>query len=319
MARVLHTAQALVDVVIEVPHLPSRGNNSNASAPPTSYPGGAVNIVVAAARSGAKAAHGGALGEGPQGDLIRATLAAEGVEFTAPMVPGKDSGTCYVFVEPSAERTFVTCFGAERDITAESLGTLSPNPGDLVCVSGYSLFEPTRDPLLAFLGALEPSIDIVLDPGAPFASFPESLRTQVLSRTTVWTSNADEARALAATVEPRGDTLSPAQANPAIAPLLPADATVIVRDGADGCYVSTARGPVTHVPGFPQTPLDTNGAGDSHTGILMGERSLGTPWLDAARRANAGAAIKVQHKGPMSTPSRAEIDAFLLDEAPTHR
>ncbi len=308
MARVLHTAQALVDIVIEVPHLPSRGNNANALSLPTSHAGGAVTILAAAARSGARAAHGGAHGEGPNGDLVRATLLDNNVTITSPAVEGKDTGSCYVFVEPSGERTFVTCYGAERDITVESLATLAPEPGDIVCVSGYSLFEPTRDPLLGWLESLPAAVTIVLDPGAPFDHFPDGLRERMLRLVDVWTSNADEARDIsghAADVGPR-DTF------PALRSLLPEGAAVIIRDGADGCYLSTADAlTVMHVPGFPQTPVDTNGAGDTHTGILLGERSQGTAWLEAAQRANAGAAIKVTRKGPVNAPTRAEITEFL--------
>jgi sugar/nucleoside kinase (ribokinase family) len=70
------------------------------------------------------------------------------------------------------------------------------------------------------------------------------------------------------------------------------------------------------VPGFPQTPVDTNGAGDTHTGALLAEVSAGTPWVEGCRRANAAAAIKVTRRGPESPPTAAEVDAFLarLDE-----
>ena len=50
--RVIHTAQALVDEVVEVPALPDRGGNVMAGAHYL-YAGGAVNILIAAARSGA--------------------------------------------------------------------------------------------------------------------------------------------------------------------------------------------------------------------------------------------------------------------------
>lgn len=309
MTRVLHTAQALVDVLIDVPSLPARGNNVNALSAPETHAGGAVTIVVAAARTGASAAHGGAHGEGPNGELIRHTLEVNGVDLTSPVVEGKDSGCCYVFVEPSAERTFVTSYGAERDITPDSLATLAPAPGDLVCVSGYSLFEPTRDPLLAWLHTLPKGVEIVLDPGAPFAEFPAELIDEMLSLTTVWTSNADEARALTGISDVVG-TL------PALARRLPAGAVVIVRDGAAGCFIQE-RGHIEEILGYPQKPVDTNGAGDTHTGILLGERAQGASWVQAAMRASAGAAIKVTRKGPVTSPTREEIDAFLATNPAT--
>ena len=70
-------------------------------------------------------------------------------------------------------------------------------------------------------------------------------------------------------------------------------------------------GRTTYVPGFPQTPVDTNGAGDTHTGALLAEVAAGTPWEEGCRRANAAAAIKVTRRGPESAPTAAEVDAFL--------
>ena len=51
MSRVIHTGQALVDVVVEVPDLPARGQNVMAASA-TDYAGGAVTVLVAAARFG---------------------------------------------------------------------------------------------------------------------------------------------------------------------------------------------------------------------------------------------------------------------------
>ena len=70
-------------------------------------------------------------------------------------------------------------------------------------------------------------------------------------------------------------------------------------------------GETTYVPGFPQTPVDTNGAGDTHTGALLAEVAAGTPWVEGCRRANAAAAIKVTRRGPESAPTAAEVDDFL--------
>ncbi|GAA2169664.1 PfkB family carbohydrate kinase [Pedococcus bigeumensis] len=308
--RVIHTAQALVDEVVEVDALPARGGNAVAQSY-ARYAGGAVNILVAAARSGADAVLAGAVGTGANGDLVRAALAAEGVVVSSPPVPDLDTGICFVMVETSAERTFVTTQGAERRVTVESLATAAPVDGDLVCVSGFSLVGLTRDPLLAWLDALDRRVVVVLDPGAAFADLTDELREQVLGRTTVWTSNAHEAAQLTG----RSD---PAAATVAVAARLPAGAVAVVRDGPRGCWVleagagrSVVDGAPTYLPGFPQEAVDTNGAGDTHTGVLVACRAGGADWATAARRANAAGAIKVTRRGPATAPTAAEIDDFL--------
>lgn len=302
MPRVLHTAQALVDIIVEVGALPERGGNTNARSEQR-YAGGATTILISAARTGASAVHGGAHGTGTNGDLIRAALERDGVQIADTPRTSADTGYCLVMLEPTAERTFLTVYGAERDVTAESFARLDPQPGDLLCVSGYTLFEPTREPLLQFLDTLPPGVEVVLDPGDAFAQFPRELQDRVLSRTTVWTSNAHEARAVSG-IDALVDT--PLALRRRMAPR----SVIIVRDGSRGCLVFH-HGRGTHIPAFPQRAVDTNGAGDTHTGVMLAERALGADWESAATRANAAAAIAVTRRGPESAPTRAEVDEFL--------
>jgi sugar/nucleoside kinase (ribokinase family) len=311
VSRVIHTGQALVDVVVEVPDLPVRGQNVMAASA-TDYAGGAVTVLVAAARFGAACVHAGAHGTGPHGDLVRAALDSEGIAVSAPAVAALDTGICVVMVEPSAERTFVTTLGAEREISVESLATSAPRAGDLVCVTGFSLaLDRTRDPLLAWLPTLDPDVVVVLDPGAAFAELPTDVRAAMLEVTDVWSSNAEEAEGLLRAAG-RSVPEDLAGLTTAVAPLLRGDAVAIVRDGPEGCAVHV-DGETTDVPGFPQKPLDTNGAGDTHTGALLAEVAAGTPWVEGCRRANAAAAIKVTRRGPESAPTATEVDEFLAE------
>ncbi len=326
--RVIHTAQALVDEVVEVGALPVRGGNAVARSY-ARYAGGAVNILLAAARSGAQCVLAGAVGTGANGDLVRAALSAEGVAVSSPPVPDLDTGICFVMIEPSAERTFVTTQGAERRISVESLQTSEPADGDLVCVSGFSLIGLTRDPLLAWLDSLAAGVVVVLDPGAAFADLTDDLRERVLARTTVWTSNAQEAEQLTGPADP-------AAATDAVASRLSAGSVAIVRDGPKGCWVrevppgsrGSARdgadaagsaGVTAYLPGYPQEPVDTNGAGDTHTGVLVACRAAGADWTTAATRANAAGAIKVTRRGPATAPTAPEIDEFLAAQRPQGR
>ena len=301
-ARLIHTAQALVDDVIDVPSLPRRGQNTVAAGR-VRQAGGAVTVLLAAARSGAVCVHAGSVGLGSNGDLIRDVLAGDGIAVSSPVVEQVDSGVCLVFVEPTAERTFITVQGAERRITTASLATSRPAPGDYVAVSGYTLQGPSADPLMAWLSSLPAGVVVVLDPGAAFADLDKTVKKQMLNMTTMWTSNAEEALAL--TGDPDMTT-----AAPKVLAMLPAGAIAVVRDGEAGCTVATTDD-TTVVPGFPQIPVDTNGAGDTHTGVLLAELLLGSTPVTAARRANVAGALKVTRRGVDKTPTRTEIDAFL--------
>ncbi|WP_462418086.1 PfkB family carbohydrate kinase [Kytococcus sp. Marseille-QA3725] len=312
-SRLVHTAQALVDEVFHVPALPAAGDNvmarSNAR-----YAGGAVTTLVAARRQGAAAVHAGSVGAGPRGDLVREALAAADVAASAPVVEELDTGVCVVLVEDDAERTFITTRGAERRVTAHSLATARVAPGDVVCVSGYTLLEPTRGPLLEFLGGLPEGVEVCLDPGAVFAGLSGDVRRQVLERTTVWTSNLAEADALVGRAA--GSMVEAARA---AADHLTDGGTpvpvVVVRDGDAGCAVVAPGDGTVEVPGFPQEPVDTNGAGDTHCGAMLAAHLAGEDWVTACRRGNAAAALTVTRPGPDTAPDAAETDAFLADRA----
>ena len=235
MGRVIHTGQALVDETVEVGRLPRRGANEMAASYARAA-GGAVNILLAAVRQGASTVHAGAHGRGSNGDLIREALEAEGVTLASAPVEELDTGICFVMVEPSAERTFVTTLGAERRLTVEMLTASEPVAGDLVCVTGYSLaVASTREPLLEWLATLASGVSVVLDPGDAFAGLDARLRETMLGLTSVWTGNQEESSALtgktgmaaaaASVVRMLGDGEGPGR-------------VAIVRDGPRGCAVA---------------------------------------------------------------------------------
>jgi sugar/nucleoside kinase (ribokinase family) len=64
------------------------------------------------------------------------------------------------------------------------------------------------------------------------------------------------------------------------------------------------------------TAIDTTGAGDAHSGVFLAGLAAALPPAAAASRANAAAAMTVARPGPASSPSRAELDAFLAEGAP---
>ncbi|GAA1889606.1 PfkB family carbohydrate kinase [Lapillicoccus jejuensis] len=306
--RVVHTAQALVDEVVEVDVLPPRGGNAVARARHLRV-GGAVTVLLAAARDGAAAVLTGSVGTGPHGDLVRAALDADGVLVASPVVADADTGVCLVVVEASAERTFITRWGAERQVTAGTLLSADPVAGDLLCVSGFTLEGPTCAPLLEALDRLDDRVVVVVDPGSAFAQLDDDVRRRVLDRTDVWSGNAEESAALTGEADPA------AAAGAVLGRLPRARATAVVRDGARGCVVVVrgedgGRERVT-VPGVPVTALDTNGAGDTHTGVLLAARAAGLDWAAAARRANAAGALKVSERGADGPPTAARIDELL--------
>jgi len=68
---------------------------------------------------------------------------------------------------------------------------------------------------------------------------------------------------------------------------------------------------VPHIPAPVVAAVDTTGAGDAHSGVFLAALADGLSPVDAARRANAAAALAVTRPGPATSPARAELDAWL--------
>jgi sugar/nucleoside kinase (ribokinase family) len=84
-----------------------------------------------------------------------------------------------------------------------------------------------------------------------------------------------------------------------------------VRIGAAGCVVVDSTGRSDVVPGFVVESVDSNGAGDTHVGAFAAMLAIGRAPLEAARWANAAAAISVTRRGPATGPTMLELEAFL--------
>lgn len=90
---------------------------------------------------------------------------------------------------------------------------------------------------------------------------------------------------------------------------------VLIKVGADGCYVANSR-MAQLVPGFCQEHIcDTTGAGDNFVGGFMAGLIQGRDLLEAVRYANAVASVSVTGMGAVSAlRDRTQVDALLGSE-----
>jgi sugar/nucleoside kinase (ribokinase family) len=295
--RLISVGSVVIDVVAAVGSLPARGGDVFASDVAMSA-GGGFNAMAAAARQGLRVLYAGAVGTGPLGDLARGALAAEGIEVLLPPRPDRDTGLVVGLVDAGGERTFVSGRGAETTLTGADLRDLHPSAGDAVLVSGYGLLQP--DAPVSWIRALPDEVLVVLDPG-PLAAAADLAR--VRERADWISANAAEATALSGCSDPAD-----------AAAALRGRVGAVVRTGPGGCVVACPE-PV-RVPGFAVTAIDTNGAGDTHTGVFLAGMVVGDSPVAAARRANAAAALSITRRGPATSPTEEELQAFLRTSAP---
>jgi sugar/nucleoside kinase (ribokinase family) len=321
IGRLLYLGNVVIDLVLTVPALPERGADVLASTS-RATPGGGFNVMAAAARQGLPVAYGGAHGSGPFGDLARAGLAAEGISVLLPAAASPDTGVVVSITDRGGERTFVTSPGAEARLTPGDLAAVAAGPGDAVALSGYSLlYASNRSALLGWLPRLAAATLLVVDPGPLAAQIPPGALAAVRRRAGWLTCNAREAAILTGRPDPRaaaralsGSALGGSVLGGSVlgGSVLGGSALgVIVRTGPDGCLVSRRGGEPVHVPGFPVTAIDTNGAGDAHTGTFIAALARGADEIEAARLANAAAAYSVTIAGPATAPTTAELARFL--------
>jgi sugar/nucleoside kinase (ribokinase family) len=309
--RLVFAGEAIVDLVMTIPALPERGGDVIADDASFEV-GGGFNVMAAAARQGMHVVYAGGHGTGRWGELVRAALAAEHIAVLRPQNPDRDTGFDVTLVEQTGERTFVTSLGAETLREPGSWGIVAPATDDAVYISGYGLVPPGSGAVLGqWAAALPRGVTLFVDPGPLAADIPATVLDPVLARCDWWSCNQREGELL--TGAPGPGAPDPAEAARRLLART-TRANVIVRAGAAGCALvlrDTDNDPVTVIRAPDVTPVDTTGAGDTHSGVFLASLAEGMSAEAAVYRANAAAALSVTRPGPATSPTCAELDAWL--------
>ncbi len=301
--RLLQLSGAVIDLIYRVEALPERGEEARVLGSSLS-PGGGYNAMIAAKRAGMAVAYAGSHGAGPFSEVLRRSLQLEGIAPLLPPVLNEDQGLCTVLVDAEGERTFITRDGAERAVTAADLKALETEPEDWWLLSGYGLASaPSREALEDWLRSSSPGLRLVFDPSPLVAEIPSELLGLALSRASWISSNRREAEAVTGGTRPEGVVQALQE--------LSAGGGAVLRCGEEGCWLATAEAAPRHLPAFAVDAIDSNGAGDTHIGSFIAALSAGAAPLEAARFANAAAALSTTREGPANAPEAAETRAFL--------
>lgn len=308
VGRVVLMGQILVDRVLQGAG-PIHGGGSEWARDGGTHVGGGFNALVAARRMGAEAISLSPIGAGPHASMIEAALAREGIVDAGPRVDGVDNGFCVAMIGHDAERTFISTKGAEtmapETAWADFVRTMSP--GDVLYIDGYLMDHPAnREAAEAALRILPEGVRVLLDV-SPVIGIPESLP----ARHAIISMNSVEARTIAQQSRLNGylpfDSLSCR-----LAQTLGRD--TLIRLGASGAYFARSASPdsetsAAHIPTPTIDAVDTNGAGDAHTGVLAASLALGIPLERGLVLANCAGALASTVPGPASCPTREDIEA----------
>ena len=306
--RVVLMGQILVDRVLQGAR-PIHGGGSEWARDGGTHVGGGFNALVAARRMGAEAISLSPIGAGPHASMIEAALAREGIVDAGPRVDGMDNGFCVAMIGHDAERTFISTKGAETMTpeTAWADFVRTMNPGDVLYIDGYLMDHPAnREAAEAALRVLPEGVRVLLDV-SPVIGIPESLP----AHHAIISMNSVEARAIAK--QSRLDGYLPFDSlSCRLAQTLGRD--TLIRLGASGAYFARSASPdsetsAAHIPTPTVDAVDTNGAGDAHTGVLAASLALGIPLERGLVLANCAGALASTVPGPASCPTREDIEA----------
>ena len=315
VGRVVLMGQILVDLAVRGDALPGPGGDVWA-VDEGMHVGGGFNALVAARRMGAEAISLSPIGSGPHSSLIQAALEHEEITDLGPHIAGIDNGFCIAFTDRTGERTFISTKGAETMSPASAWADFvrTMHPGDVLYIDGYLMDHPAnREAAEAALRVLPKGVRVLLDV-SPVIGIPSTLPSDGV----IVSMNHREAQEIA---RQRGDAsvrdqcLQPREA--ARAMLAALDRPVLLRAGAEGAYfvrscdaaLSASDTDPSYIPTPRVEAIDTNGAGDAHSGVLATSLAQGIPLKRALLLANCAGALSTTVVGPASCPTREEIEA----------
>jgi ribokinase len=291
-----------MDMVTRTPQIPKIGQSIIGTGFETTPGGKGANQAVAAARLGYPVSMVGNVGRDVYGPVLVDNLNRAGVSTEAIEKVDGPSGLAPIFLSAAGENSIVVVPGANGKVecaTIDRHGALIRSAG-MVLLQLEIPMETIRHTLAL---CAEAGVPVILDP-APAAALPDAVWSQV-----AWfTPNETEAAFYL------GEILDVEQGAQHL--LAKGLGGVVLKRGADGAFVAVAGGKSGWVRPFPVQAVNTVGAGDCFNGAFAVALLEGRdPW-QAARFANAAAAISVTRPGAQeSMPSRAEVDAFLVQHS----
>ena len=305
--RVIHIGQVVIDLTLRIEAIPEPGGDVFADEAGMAV-GGGFNVLAAARRLGVETLYAGPLGEGPFSEAAAKALEEIGVPHVGPLAPG-DLGYCVAMTDARAERTFVSTRGAETRGPVDAFDHLEVHD-DVLYISGYSLADEASTAALERLAGrltkTQAGCTALFDVSPMVGSVPMSSLERLGELAPIWSLNEREAGLLAARL---GLAVEAGDHGGACEALSTRLGTVLVRAGALGSWFSDGDAAV-HTPSIPVTPVDTNGAGDAHSGVLAAALARGMDLATALRWANVAGALTTTRFGPATCPSEEEIRAL---------
>lgn len=273
-----------LDLVATTPRLPGPGETVSATSYAEHAGGKGLNQAIAAARSGARVALVGAVGDDAAGHALRSMAANDGIDVTAvSVVADAATGRALITVDRHAENSIVVVPGANALMRAE------PAPAARVVIA--QLEVPIDEVITALRRARQAGSRTILNP-APAQPLPEEL----VALCDIVIPNEHEAALV-------GGAAALLQQGVSVVVTTLGAAGVEVTELVDGVVTTWTE------PSIEVRPVDTTGAGDAFCGALSARLALGDALRDSIRYAAVAGALATTIAG--AVPSLPRSDAVL--------
>jgi len=290
------------DMVVRTPALPRPGETVLGGEFIMAPGGKGANQAVAAARAGGEVTFIARIGDDIFGRQSMEGLVRDGIHIEH-IVEDKNSpsGVALIIVGPDGENCIAVASGSNAGLAAADVRKAKAviSSADIVLLQLESPLETVQE---AAGIAAAAGVPVILNP-AP----ARALSDDILRKVAYLTPNETEAEIMTGITLIKSSDLAEA-AGMLLAKGMKA---VLITLGANGVYVAS-REKQEVVPAFKVIPVDTTAAGDAFNGALAVALAERRPLFEAARMANAAAALATTKMGAQpSLPSRRDIDELL--------
>ncbi len=257
------------------------------------YVGGcAANTASGLARLGVRVGILGKVGADPLGDFLVRAVGAQGVDTCALIVsPEASTSSSMALVGPSGERAFLHTFGGNGALRRSEIDLSATGPARILHIGGAGLLPALDGEPLAEVCAEARSLGmtVTLDTAwNPLGRWEQA--KAALRYVDYFLPSREEAGHIFGVTDPAG-IVRAARAAGARA--------VVVKLGADGCYVDADGDPVT-LPALKGPVVDTTGAGDAFCAGFLAGLSQGRDAVACARMGTATGCLAVSRVGAVS-------------------
>jgi ribokinase len=260
--KVVVVGSLSLDLVMQVPRRPGKGETIIGSTFQTYVGGKGNNQAISAARAGASVSMVGKVGTDAWGDTILATLTKNGVDTTCmTRDTNADTGIANIYVDPDGDNSIVIVQRANALLSPDDVD----NAKSLITSADVLLMQmeiQVETVMHAAKIARQAGVKVILNP----APAPKVLPSELLQNVDILVPNQPEAELLTGKTIDLADPDSAIDAAKCLQKM--GSKTIIITLGEHGALVSEADEKPYIVSAYPVVPVDTTAAGDAFCGAL---------------------------------------------------